>query len=99
MRLEPLFARVLLEREKPGKIGSVHIPEEWAKRNASTRCRVLAKGPTADKSIEIGATYLIGQHAGTWINANGRAVPGPEDAEFYLTADEDLLCKVIEDET
>lgn len=97
MRLEPLFARVLLEREAPAKVGSVYVPEEWAKRNASTRCKVIAKGPTADKSIKIGSTVIIGMHAGAWINAQGRAVPDPKEAEYYLVSDEDLLCEVVDE--
>lgn len=95
MKLEPLFARVLLEREKPEKLGSIYVPEEVQKRNATTRCRVLAKGPAADKSIEIGSIVIIGQHAGAWINARGMAVPNPNDAEFYIAQDEDVLAKVI----
>ena len=96
MRLEPKFARVLLERERPEKLGSIYVPDEVQKRNATTRCKVIAVGPTADKSIEVGTTVLIGQHAGTWVNLSGRAVPDPKEPEWYLVSDEDILCEVTE---
>jgi len=96
MKLEPLFARVLLERERPEKLGSIIIPGDAQRRNAPARGRVIAKGPNADKSIEVGSTYIFGQHAGAWINARGMAVPNPDDAELYVTADEDIIAKVIE---
>ena len=95
MKLEPLFARVLLERERPEKQGSIIIPSDVVKRNAPARGKVIAKGPAADKSIEINSTYIFGQHAGAWINARGMAVPDPGDAELFVCADEDLIAKVI----
>lgn len=96
MKLKPLFARVLLKREKFEKAGSILIPMDQQKRYASTRCEVLAKGPEAHEQIKIGSTVLIGQHAGAWINAEGKPASEGED-EFYIAQDEDILCEVSDD--
>ena len=91
--IKPLFARVLLRREKEEKIGSIILPDDAQKRYASLRCKVLAVGPAADPSIAVGTTVLIGQHAGAWINLKG--TPGlPDGEERYIVQDEDILCEV-----
>jgi co-chaperonin GroES (HSP10) len=90
--VKPLFARVLLERPKEEKIGSVLLPEESKKRLARLKCQVLAVGPNADPAIKVGQAVLIGRHAGDWINADG--LPGiPDDTtkEFFIVQDEDIL--------
>jgi co-chaperonin GroES (HSP10) len=92
--IKPLFARVLLEREKPEKIGSIHVPQEFAARQASTKCRVVAKGPNADESIRIGSWVLIGKFAGDWIDEDGKPVP---EGQFYICQDEDIIAE-LEDE-
>ena len=94
--LKPLFARVLLEREKAIKVGNILLPDSAAKRHASLKCRVLAKGPNADESIRIGSMVIIGMHAGAWLNAEGKSVAQPEDAELYIVVDEDIICEVLE---
>lgn len=94
MTIKPLFARVLLEREKKIKEGSILIPDEAQKRHATTRCRVVATGPTCDSSIEIGQSVLIGRHSGDWINADGKPIASSEDREFYIAMDEDILAVV-----
>lgn len=97
MKLRPLFARVLLRREKFEKSGSIIIPHDQQKRYSSTRCEVLALGPNADESIKIGDIVLLGQHAGAWINAEGNPASDNDEEEFYICMDEDILC-VVEDE-
>lgn len=94
MALEPLFARVLLKREVL-KHASLIIPSAAALRNAPARGIVVAKGPTADESVEVGATYVFGRHAGAWINAEGKPVDKEDDAEFFVCQDEDLIVKVV----
>lgn len=94
MNLKPLFARVLLRREKFEKAGSIFIPTDQHKRYASTRCVVLDKGPEADEQIRVGSTVLIGQHAGAWINAEGNPASDNDEEEFYIAQDEDILCEV-----
>lgn len=96
--IKPLFARVLLKREKPEKIGSILIPTDAAKRNAPLRGVVLATGPTADPTIRTGRTYLMGQFAGTWVNEKGQVIQPGNDAEFFIVQDEDLLAEVVSDE-
>ena len=96
MQLKPLFARVLLERPKKQKQGSIIIPEMAQSRHASLKCKVLDKGPTADPSINIGSYVLIGRHAGDWLSAEGNPVPNMDQAEFYICQDEDILCEVTE---
>lgn len=98
MKLEPLFARVLLEREHLKTTTTLIIPETAQQRNAPTKGRVIAKGPTASDSVEIGQTYLFGQHAGTWLRADGQpaALGAPTGGDLYFVcSDEDLICKIV----
>lgn len=91
--IEPLFARVLLHREKREKIGTIILPENQQKRLSSLKCKVVAKGPGADESIEVGSEVLLGRFAGDWINEDGE--PGePDVAEYYIAQDEDILAVV-----
>jgi co-chaperonin GroES (HSP10) len=92
--MKPLFARVLLEREKQEKIGSVLLPQDSQKRMAALRCKVIACGPTCEEDIKslVGKDVLIGRHAGDWINEHG--IPGIPDngtVERYIVQEEDLL--------
>ena len=96
--IKPLFARVLLKREKPEKIGSIFIPTDAAKRNAPLRGVAVATGPTCAPTIHVGRTYLLGQYAGAWVNEKGQVVPAGDDAEFFIVQDEDLLAEVVSDE-
>lgn len=81
--IEPLFARVLLERETLKSKSSLIIPESAEKRNAPHVGIVLAMGPTADHSIELGDKVLFGKHAGDWIEYEGK--------QLYVVADEDII--------
>lgn len=96
MNLKPLFGRVLLERKKTEKIGSILLPNSAAERHASLKCRVLALGENADPSVKVGSWVLIGKHAGTWLDENGNPVPNDE-ARFFIVQDEDILCEVGDD--
>lgn len=81
--MRPLFARVLIERESLQQKTSILIPETAAKRNAPAIGKVIAVGPTADKSIEVGARVVFGRHAGDEIEEGGR--------KFWICQDEDIL--------
>lgn len=94
MKLEPLFARVLLKREDLAKKGSIIIPDEVQKKHASRKGVVIAKGPEASESIKIKSTVIFAEYSGTWVNSEGSVVAGPEQAEFYLVTDDDILCEV-----
>lgn len=93
--LKPLFDRVLLEREKAEKVGSILMPDEAQKRHATLRCRVVAVGPTADDSIQVGRTVLIGQHSGAWLNASGKPNTTTTDGDYFIVTDVDILCEVV----
>jgi len=95
-KLKPLFARVLCKREKAKKHGSILLPPTAEKRLAATVVEVIAKGETADKSIKVGHNYIVGQHAGCWINDMGTPMPDGNTAEYYLCNDEDILCEIVE---
>lgn len=92
--IRPLFARVLLHREKAQKIGNVYIPSTVEKKHAALKCKVLAKGPAADEQITIGAIVLVGRHAGEWINKDGKPLATEDDAEFYICQDEDIIAEL-----
>ncbi len=94
MNIKPLFARVLLERHKVEKIGSIQLPESMAKQQARLKCKVLAVGPHADESIKTGSVVLIGRHAGDWLNTEGKPVSNADDAELFIVQDEDILAEV-----
>ncbi|RJO72854.1 MAG: hypothetical protein C4523_02465 [Myxococcales bacterium] len=91
MAIDPLFARVLLQREKLKT--SIIIPDIAAKRNAPCIGTVLKTGDTCEDRIKglVGKKVLFGQHAGTWINEDGTAVADPLKAEFFMCMEEDLL--------
>lgn len=92
--LKPLFARVLLRREKM-KHSTIILTEDTARRHAPAKGVVVAKGDAADSGIDLGKTYLFGRHSGTWINADGTVSAKEEDAEFYMVMDEDILAEVV----
>lgn len=93
--LKPLFARVVLQRDDLKPKSGLVVPQQYMKRNAPSRGVVIAKGPSASDEIEVGKTYIFGQHAGTWVNEHGIAAPDENTAQFYLCQDEDILCEVV----
>lgn len=95
-KLQPLFARVLIRRERFASKSSIIIPDDAAKRNAPAKGVVVAVGPTADESVKPGMTVLFGQYAGAWINPDGTAVTRPDEAEFFVCLDEDIIAEVKE---
>lgn len=80
--ITPLFARVLLERETL-KSNSIIIPQTAEKRNAPEIGIVIAVGPNADHSIELGQKVIFGRHAGDWIKHEGK--------ELFVVQDEDII--------
>ena len=98
-KLTPLFARVLMKREAL-KSGKIIITQAAGMRNAPTRGEVIAKGPSADPSIIVGKSYVFGQHAGTWLRADGKVVQnieGEQGEVYFVCQDEDLICEVTEE--
>ena len=94
--LRPLFARVILKREKLNS--SIIIPDDARRRHAPAKGKIVAVGGTCDDEIQmmLGKTVLFGQHAGAWINADGTPSSG-EDGEYFVCMDEDLIAEVEND--
>ncbi len=92
--LQPLFARVLLKRDELKTKSNLMVPEAYKKRNAPSRGKVIAKGPTASDEVVVGGTYLFGQHAGAWVNEDGTAIADEGKAEYFICMDEDLLIRL-----
>lgn len=90
MKLNPKFARVIIERDKPKATGII-IPETAEKRNAPAWGRVVACGPTCDDDIKklVGKMVLFGRFAGDWVKA-------PDGTEFYIVQEEDILADIEE---
>ena len=101
--LEPLFSRVLLEREVAKKSGSILLPQSAQFKFASLRSKVIAIGPDVNRddcytTINVGDTVIVGKHAGCWLHEDGSPTDNPEDSKYYLVQDEDILAKVVKDD-
>lgn len=96
----PLFARVLIEREiDKGKNGII-VPDAIAKRHARCEGKIVAVGPTVDKTVQVGMKVIFGRHSGVWLdntyslakNSAGQiGTKDNDDGTMFLCADEDLL--------
>lgn len=87
--LRPVFARIVLRREKlKSKVGSIIIPDVAGAKHAYDHGEIIAVGPTADETFKPGMTVVFGKYAGTWAK-----IPGSDD-ELYICNDEDILCIV-----
>lgn len=66
---DPLFARVIIEREKKEKTeGGIIIPDDSQKRHSLPQGTVLKVGPNCDQDIKglVGKKVMFSQHAGAW---------------------------------
>lgn len=86
--MRPLFDFVLVERESIQAKTKILIPQSAEKRNAPAKGKVVAVGPSADKSIKPGDDVIFGQHAGADIKVG--------DRELYVLKDVDILVRVNE---
>ena len=91
-RIKPLGSRVVMKRESLTS-DTLIIPDTARQRNAPARGVIVEKGPMCEWPIEEGKTYLHGQFAGAYVNAEGRAITDEED-EFYMVDEEDLIAEV-----
>jgi chaperonin GroES len=82
---EPLFARVLLQREVREQIGSIILPENSKQRYTSEVGIVVAVGESVTDRVAdlLGKKVLFAKYAGDWIKINGE--------DFFICQDEDLL--------
>lgn len=90
-KYKPLFGRVIIKRDVEEKRGSIILPD--AKRHARSEGTVIAKGPTADETIEIGQRVIFGKHAGAWLDGTFSKM-GDEDGTIFICQDEDILAIV-----
>ncbi len=90
MRIEPLFDKVILEREKL-KSGSIIIPQSAEKRNAPAIGRVLAVGKGCEVLTEkmVGKRVIFGVHAGDYLTM-------PDGSECYIVMEGDIHGELIE---
>lgn len=99
--LQPLFSRVLLEREVAKKIGSIIMPKTTQMKFASLQATVIAIGPDVNDSersdtvINVGDKVILGKHAGCWLNEDGTPADDADSAKYYIVQDEDILCKIV----
>lgn len=86
----PLFARVLLKRDKINKIGSIIIPDIAANKYNPEEGILIAVGHTADEVLTdlIGKKVMFAKHSGAWIKI--------QDEEYFMCQDEDLLGVIYE---
>lgn len=82
--LEPLFARVIVRAEAIEKRlkTSLIIPDQSKDRHAPEQGEIIAVGPTADESIQIGDKVLWGRYA-------AKEISGWDD--HWIMNDEDVL--------
>jgi len=85
---EPLFARVVVKREKLQTKTSLILLDDSAKKHALAQGRVVAVGPTCDDSVQLNDLVRWGTFAGEWIKFG--------DEEYFILQDEDILVRVKE---
>lgn len=86
----PLFARVLLKREKVEKVGSIILPDTAANKYNPEEGILVALGHTADEALQdlVGKKVMFAKYSGAWIKI--------QDVEYFMCQDEDLLGVVYE---
>ncbi len=86
----PLFARVLLKRDKVEKIGSIILPADAVGKYNPEKGILIAVGHTVDEIITdlIGKTVMFAKYSGAWIKI--------QEDEYFMCQEEDLLGVVYE---
>lgn len=86
----PLFARVLLKRDKVEKIGSIIIPDSATNKYNPEEGIIVAVGHTVDEILNdmIGKKVMFAKYSGAWLKI--------KDAEYFMCQDEDILGVVYE---
>ena len=81
----PVFGRVLLNRPKEQKIGSIIIPEQAQSKLSPQKGKVVAVGENCESYIRdmIGETAIFAQYAGAWLKVG--------DQEYFICQEEDIL--------
>lgn len=86
----PLFARVLLKRDKVEKVGSIILPDSAANKYNPEEGIIVAVGHTADEVLTdlVGKKVMFAKYSGAWLKIQGE--------EYFMCQDEDLLGVVYE---
>ena len=86
--LRPVWARVLVERDKLQTKSGIIIPETAEKRNAPAIGTVVAVGENCEDWVKdlVGSRVMFGRHAGDWLKDG--------DREVYILQEEDILAVV-----
>jgi len=86
----PLFARVLLKRDKVEKIGSIIIPTTSANKYNPEEGILIAVGHTVEDAVKdlLGKKVMFAKYSGAWIKI--------QDEEYFMCQEEDLLGVVYE---
>lgn len=81
----PLFARVLLKREKVDKVGSIYLPDSSKGKFDSDEGILVAIGHTVEPEIKelLGKRVMFAKYSGAWIKIN--------EEEYFMCQEEDLL--------
>ncbi len=87
---KPLFARVLLQRAKVDKIGSIILPDSATNKYNPEEGIIISVGHTVDTEVEelIGKKVMFAKYSGAWIKIC--------DEEYFMCQEEDLLGVVYE---
>lgn len=93
LKYEPLFGRVLLQREIVEKTaGGIIIAN--AKKHSKLDGTIVALGPTADESLKVGQKVIFGRHAGAWLDSSFSNNQENDDGTLFICQDEDILAIV-----
>lgn len=93
VKYQPIFARVLIERDiKEKTTGGIILPN--AKRHASCEGVILALGETASDILAVGQKVRFGVHSGAWLDASNRT--DTDDGTLFICQDEDILAIIKE---
>ncbi len=86
----PLFARVLLKRNKVEKVGSIILPNAATNKYNPEEGIIVAVGHTVDEVLKdlVGTKVMFAKYSGAWIKIS--------DEEYFMCQDEDLLGVIYE---
>ena len=87
--ITPVFARVIILREKKEKMGSIIVPDSSVERHTPAKGKLLACGEATEDSIvnAIGKTVYFAQFSGAWLKVG----EGEDVKEYYICQDEDII--------
>jgi co-chaperonin GroES (HSP10) len=101
MFLQPLGSRVIVMRKLIGRRGRLFIPvgSQEMKFNIGD---VVAIGPDVTDAVRVGDRVTFGRYAPVNIDKmemeTAGISPPPEDEEYLLMNEDDILCHIVKDE-